>query len=235
VQPPPAARVGATAGRDPFPANLFRGRLWALALAVGVSLVGFVVLGFRATNNDVFGWDARLSRAIHDFENRETLWNRYVDLFDLVLSVYVQAVVFALVAIVILILIRGGRHREAVFVVVGFGGATVIGVIAKALVAQPPVDPGGSGFSFPSGHAARSMAAAAVFAALAWETRWRRAVLAAGSAFVALTGVAVVYHEWHWISDVLGGWFLSIAWLGSVALAMSAGTLAQRRSRRQRS
>jgi membrane-associated phospholipid phosphatase len=217
--------------RDPFPAKLFPRSLARLALAVGICLVGYAVLANRAANNDVYAWDTRLSQRIHDFENRETLWNRYVDLFDIVLSVYVQAALFALAAVVILLLIRTGRRGEAVFAGVGLAGATVIAVVAKVLVAQPPVDAGGNEFAFPSGHAARSMAAAAVFAALAWETRWRKTILAAGSVFVVLMGIALVYNEWHLVSDVLGGWFLSLAWLGSVALAMSVGTLARGRPR----
>ncbi len=45
-------------------------------------------------------------------------------------------------------------------------------------------------------------------------------MIVAGAAVVLLVGTGVVYHEWHWISDVLAGWCLAIAWLGCVWLAL---------------
>jgi membrane-associated phospholipid phosphatase len=204
----------------PLPADLEGRRLAILAGCVVGSLVGFAVLAVRAWQNTVFAWDARFSIAIHDLENRDAIWNRHVDAFDLVLSVYVQALGAVLISVLVLVLIRWKRYREAVFVAASVIGAAAIGVVAKTVVAQPPVDPNGSGFSFPSGHAVRSMTSALVLAAISWETRWRVAVTAAAVTIAVLIGVAVVYEEWHWASDVLGGWLLSIAWVGCVALAM---------------
>jgi undecaprenyl-diphosphatase len=101
------------------------------------------------------------------------------------------------------------------------GGILVFDPILKNLFARPPVEPDGSGYTFPSGSAMRSMAAAGSLTAVAWPTRWRWPTALLGALVVALIGLAVVYHSWHWTSDVLGGWCVSVAWVASVWLALS--------------
>jgi membrane-associated phospholipid phosphatase len=199
-----------------------RRRLLVLALAVAAPLAALVPLVIQAWRKEVFAWDESLSKAIHAYQNRETFWNEHFDVFDLVLSRSGQLLEFLLVGAVFLLLLARGRLRGALFVALGFGGATVLGVVLKEVFAQPPPDPNGTGSSFPSGHALRSMAAAAILTALAWPTRLRWPVVVGGGVVVVLIGIAVVYHEWHWASDALAGWLLAIAWVGCVWLTLSA-------------
>jgi undecaprenyl-diphosphatase len=85
--------------------------------------------------------------------------------------------------------------------------------VLKELFERPPVSEHGDGYSFPSGHAMRSMAAAAAVVLLAWPTRRRRPVAIVAAVFVAVLGLALVYNGWHWPSDVLAGWCLALAWV----------------------
>jgi membrane-associated phospholipid phosphatase len=207
------------------PLGLGERRLLVATLAIAVPLALLAPLAVRAWQNDVFGWDAELSTTIHAYENRETIWNRHVDVFDVVLRSGFQFVGVLLVLTVLAAMLLRERLREVLFIALGVGGAAVLGVFLKEIFEQPPVDPGsGGGYSFPSGHALRSMAAAAVLVVLAWPTRWRWPTALLGAIVVPLIGVAVVYHEWHWASDVLAGWAIGIAWVGCVWLALSSAS-----------
>jgi undecaprenyl-diphosphatase len=187
-------------------------------LTAAVSLAAFVLLAIPVLREEVAGWDVAISEWIHAFENRDTPLDAF-DPFSLVLDPAVQLLGLLLVLATAGLLVRQGDSRRALFLAVGVVGAAALGVALKEAFARPPVDDGGGGgYSFPSGHAVRSLAAAAALAVVAWPTRFRRPAALAGAAVVALIGVAVVYHEWHWTSDVLAGWCVAIGWLACVWL-----------------
>jgi membrane-associated phospholipid phosphatase len=208
--------VDAPAARPP-PA---RRRALVVAALVVTSLAAFAPLAVQAWQNDAFAWDVDISEAIHAYENEDTILDTYVDPFDLVLKSPVQLLGVLVVIVVLAALLRQGRRRAAVFMALGVGGIAVLGPILKEVFARPSIDPDGGGDTFPSGHAIRSMAAAAALAVVAWPTRWRWGAAVVGALGVTLIGIAVVYHEWHWASDVVSAWLLAIAWLGSVWLAL---------------
>lgn len=201
-------------------ARAARRRPVALAVAlVVVSLAAFVPLAVEAWQKDAFAWDENVSEWIHAYENEETVLDAYVDPFDLVLDRWLHLLGAVVVAVVFAALLRRGRRRAALFVALGVGGAIVLGAVLKEVIARPNIDPPGDG-AFPSGHAIRSMAAAGALAVVAWPTRWRWPVSLAGAVVVVLIGIAVVYHEWHWTTDVLGAWLLAVAWLSALWLAL---------------
>jgi len=197
----------------------------ALAAASSVGL--FVLLAVPVVRDDVSNWDAAVSEWIHSFENRDTPLDE-LDPFSLVLDPVVQALGLLLVLAIVGLLVRRGEARQALFLGAGVVGAAVLGLVLKEAFARPPVDAGGSGYSFPSGHAVRSLAAAAALGVVAWRTHHRRRVAIAGAAVVVLIGIAVVYHEWHWMSDVLAGWCLAVAWLAGVWLVVRPSPPARR-------
>ena len=191
-----------------------------LALAaVAVSLGLFFFFAVPVLRGEVAGWDAAVSEWIHSFENRDTPLSAF-DPFGLVLNPRAQALGLLLVFATTAFLLRGGDRRGAIFVVAGIVGAAILGVVLKEAFARPPVDPNGSGYSFPSGHAVRSFAAGAALAVVAWPTRFRRPVVITGAIVIVLIGVAVVYHEWHWTSDVFAAWCVATAWLAGVWLVV---------------
>ncbi|WP_433057312.1 phosphatase PAP2 family protein [Dactylosporangium sp. CS-033363] len=88
-------------------------------------------------------------------------------------------------------------------------------------VVEQPVAHGG-GNSFPSGHSLNSFIcyAALVLVFLpALEARWRRPLLIAVGAVVALIGFSRLALGVHFLSDVVGGWSLAVAWVGLCAAA----------------
>jgi membrane-associated phospholipid phosphatase len=196
--------------------------LRAAALAVGLPLVAFTPHAVQAWRKDVSAWDAWLSERIHALENRDTILGAYIDPFDVVLHPAVQLSGAIVVLVAIAATFWDGRRRLAITSLLAVGGAVVLGPVLKEVFERPPVDPIGEqgGSAFPSGHALRSMAAASALGLIAWPTRWRWPVVFGAAVVVLLIGFAVVYHEWHWASDVLGGWSLALAWLGCVWLTV---------------
>jgi len=188
------------------------------AIAAAASLGLFVPLAAEAWQEDVSTWDAKVSRGLHGSEVRSLL-NSRIDVLDLVLHPAVQLVGLLVVVTVFLLLASQGRLRLALMIGVAVGGILVFEPILKNLFARPPVESDGSGYTFPSGSAMRSMAAAASLTVAAWPTRWRWPTALLGALVVGLIGIAVVYHSWHWTSDVLGGWCVSVAWVAAVWLA----------------
>jgi membrane-associated phospholipid phosphatase len=196
------------------------------ALFVAASLAAFMPLAAQAWQKDAFAWDTDLSRAIHAYENRDTILDRQVDPFTVVLNPAVELLGFLLVLVAIVTLDAHGRRRDAVFVALGVAGASLLGPVLKEIFDRPGIDPNGNP-SFPSGHAIRSMAAAAALTVVAWPTRWRRPMAILSAIAVLVIGFAVVYHEWHWASDVLGAWLLAAAWLGCVWLVLWPSSLSR--------
>jgi membrane-associated phospholipid phosphatase len=189
-------------------------------------MAAFFALSVPVWQNDVAGWDAAVSKRIHAYENRDTAFDR-VDPFSIVLGLKVQGLGLLVVLAAAAILALHGKGRRALFLVLGVVGAAVLAVVLKDVFERPPVDPNGSGYSFPSGHALRSGAAAIALGVVAWPTRLRWPVAAVATLVAVTVGVGVVYHEWHWASDTLAGWSIAIAWIASVWLVLrprSGGT-----------
>lgn len=108
-------------------------------------------------------------------------------------------------------------------------GSLVMTVAGKDLIgrARPPqalaVPPFETSPSFPSGHALNATVIAGIVAYVVL-TRSRRPVsrrLVAGVAiaYALLMGMTRVYLGHHWLTDVLTGWLLGLAWLAVVIAA----------------
>jgi undecaprenyl-diphosphatase len=93
---------------------------------------------------------------------------------------------------------------------------------------RPPFADGGARYeslSFPSGHSSGIATLVAVALVLAWPlltTAGRRWCLAAGAALVLLVGLTRMWLGVHYLSDVVGGWSLGLAWTLGTALLFGA-------------
>jgi membrane-associated phospholipid phosphatase len=93
---------------------------------------------------------------------------------------------------------------------------------------RPAFENGGAsyeGLSFPSGHSSGIATIVTVAVVLAWPrltVRQRRLALAAGAALVVLVGLTRMWLGVHFLSDVVGGWALGLAWTLLLAAAFDA-------------
>lgn len=130
-------------------------------------------------------------------------------------------------AIGVVALLRAHRGRAAVYLVATTTTSGVLVQLVKAWVSRPrpslvaPVATA-SGKSFPSGHA---MGATVVYGALlvvfasGAARRPRRWVIAGVVALVAAIGFTRLALGVHYISDVLAGYVLGLAWLAAATAA----------------
>jgi membrane-associated phospholipid phosphatase len=137
-------------------------------------------------------------------------------------------VYFAAVPVIAALLRR--RPLVALAIAAMLLGANVTTQLLKPLLAQPRPDAllGGSqpvaAASWPSGHAtaAMSLAFAAVLAAPA---RWRGVAAAVGAAFAVAVSYSFLTLEWHYPSDVLGGFLVAATWtLFAIAAVLAVNT-----------
>jgi undecaprenyl-diphosphatase len=120
--------------------------------------------------------------------------------------------------------------RLATFAVVTGIGAAVLTSGAKALVGRlrPVVEvvvATAPGASFPSGHALGSTVAYGVVVLVflpAMPARARPWLVSAVAVLLALVGFTRVALGVHYVSDVLAGWALGVAWLGVTATAFQS-------------
>ncbi|WP_232807323.1 phosphatase PAP2 family protein [Geodermatophilus chilensis] len=93
---------------------------------------------------------------------------------------------------------------------------------------RPAFENGGAGYdglSFPSGHSSGIATLVTIALVLAWPrlaARHRRLALAAGAGLAVLVGLTRMWLGVHFLSDVVGGWALGVAWTLLVAAAFDA-------------
>ena len=116
-----------------------------------------------------------------------------------------------------------------VLTLVAAAGSLAMTATGKELIgrARPPlhlaVPPYEESPSFPSGHTLNSTVLIGLLVYLLLRrldsARVRTAVLVAGGAFVGAMGLSRVFLGHHWLTDVMVGWTLGLAWLSVVVTA----------------
>jgi undecaprenyl-diphosphatase len=131
-------------------------------------------------------------------------------------------------AVVTVLLIRERAWVDVWFVLTAVVGSQIVVTFLKEWFDRPRPDAGPAvplpeSSSFPSGHATSGIA---VFGALAIVFSERlpagraRSLVWAGAVLVGLgTGVSRLVLNVHFVSDVLAGWCLGLAWLSACLLA----------------
>jgi membrane-associated phospholipid phosphatase len=151
----------------------------------------------------------------------------FVTVLDVITGLGGRPITVWLVVIVLIsMLIRGQRRLAAYLVVTGLG-ALMLDPSLKLIVGRlrPVVDvpvASAPGNSFPSGHALGSIVAYGalllVFLPIV-SRRWRAVMTTGFAAIVVLIGFTRIALGVHYVSDVLAGWLLGLAWLGVTAYA----------------
>jgi membrane-associated phospholipid phosphatase len=204
----------------------FTGRsLVGLLAVVGVgSGFGLLLLLVR------FGWEP-LYRLDHGAANslNEVVSEHHalVTVLQAITDLGGRPITLWLVIIVVFGLLIRRQRRLAAYLIVTGAGALMLDPSLKIIVGRlrPVVDvpvASAPGNSFPSGHALGSTVAygALLLIFLPVASRRLRAVaISAFAAIVVLVGFTRVALGVHYVSDVLAGWLLGLAWLGVTAHA----------------
>jgi membrane-associated phospholipid phosphatase len=116
-----------------------------------------------------------------------------------------------------------------VLMLIASAGSLAMTAVGKGLIGRvrPPlsqaVPPYEQSPSFPSGHTLNSTVVVGLVVYLLLvrlrSTLTRVTVTAAGTAFVVAMGLSRVFLGHHWLTDVMVGWTLGLAWLGAVVTA----------------
>jgi len=195
-------------------------------LAMGVLLIGSAWL-FLGVLEDVVTGDplVRADQSLYQLmQSLRTPWGDRVMVFVTELG---DGVVIALVATAVLVWLSWRRHWRAAgywIAAIGFGqlAATVLKLVLQR--ARPLADlyDGLSAYAFPSGHATMSMVAygfLAVLVARNFSLPRRWIVYALAALLIGVIAVSRLYLGAHWLSDVLGGLSLGLAWVSLLAIA----------------
>jgi membrane-associated phospholipid phosphatase len=199
----------------------------------GVVLLALLGAGVRADFAPQLSVDAAVSEALYAGDDR-------AGALDLLLEVLTAPGLFwfriAVFLPVLVLLLRRKLVWTAGWLV---SAVVLIGPVTMLLKeffgrVRPGFTEGGARYeslSVPSGHSSGIATLVTVALVLAWPLLARRArywALAGGAALVVLVGLTRMWLGVHYLSDVLGGWSLGVAW--SLLTALLFGAFAEGRS-----
>ena len=202
-------------------------RLSLFAMAFLLLAIPFgVLLRQVKTNGTLVRWDTAAARGLHGWVRRSPGLVRALE----VLTFFGSPVWFyAVVGLAAAFLLVRHRRRLATFLVVTCLGGGLLDTVVKVAVNRPRpslVDPVATahGKSFPSGHA---MSSAIGYGALLLvflpvvAPRLRRIIVGAVAVMLAAIGFSRLALGVHYITDVLGGYVLGLAWLAASTAAFN--------------
>jgi membrane-associated phospholipid phosphatase len=203
-------------------------RLTLVAIAVLIVAVPFAGLTFEVMGDGPSTrWDSGAAQRLNGWVDDRP---RVVTILQLVSWLGRPPLLAVLVVAVSVWCLRNGRHRLVAFLVATSLGGGIVDTIVKELVDRPrpvvanPVTTA-IGKSFPSGHA---MSSTVTFGALLvvllplLSPPARRVAFAAYVALVAAIGGSRLFLGVHYVTDVIGGYLLGVAWLVGAVAAFQA-------------
>lgn len=133
-------------------------------------------------------------------------------------------VLLPLAGVIVAVLLKRRQKREAVLLVLGFGGAAAITYALKLFFGRPrqvlfpPLIPMPTDLSFPSSHTSQITAFALCTAIIVCRLSSRHCRTAAVLAVLiaGLVGLSRLYLQVHFLSDVIAGALLSLLWVGGL-------------------
>jgi undecaprenyl-diphosphatase len=195
---------------------------WPVAveiLLLAACLAAFGALAAAVSRDDfITDWDRDLNERLKDTHSRA------VELFTHLGSFWG---LLALAAVATALLARRRAWTDITFLLASFAGAAILNALAKAAIARPrPLfhDPSlvFRTHSFPSGHTMGTTAVCTALAiVIARRTRYGPPAIAAAAAMIGLIAASRIYLGAHYVSDVVGGVLLGIAWVLVVLLALT--------------
>ena len=206
----------------------------AWATVVGcVILLGLLGAGVRSDFRPQLSVDATVSQALYAGDDRAGALDALLEILTAPGVTWFRFVVF--LPVVVLLLGRRLAWTAAWLVT----AVTLVAPLTELLKnffgrVRPDFVEGGARYeslSFPSGHSSGIATLVTVALILAWPllaARARHWALAGGAALVLLVGLTRMWLGVHFLSDVIGGWSLGVAW--SLLTALLFGAFAERRA-----
>jgi membrane-associated phospholipid phosphatase len=210
---------------DPEARFGLRATLFAVALVLVAVPFSYLVLQVLS-KGPLARWDVHTAEAIHRWVLRHRGLVHGLNVISLLGKPPTLALLTALAAAYVF---WRGRRRLALFLVVAVVGGGFVDSAVKLAVnrPRPQLDhplASAIGKSFPSGHAMSSIITYGVLLLVFLPVlpRLGRLLLTAFAvALVAAIGASRLMLGVHFVSDVLGGWILGLAWLAAVTAAFS--------------
>ena len=129
-------------------------------------------------------------------------------------------------AIVVIMTVRWRSRTPVLLLSIGTAGSLLMTAVGKDLVgrARPPVTsailPYETSPAFPSGHALNNTVVACLIAYLLLlhltSLLWRIVSMALAVIWFVTIGLTRVFLGYHWLTDVIAGWLLGLAWTAMV-------------------
>jgi undecaprenyl-diphosphatase len=173
-----------------------------------LALVGLLVLLALALE---LGWWSRFDDSVSDWvasQQGTLLWHAAKVVFDVATPVIELPITLALGLV-----LAWRRHRWEIAgeAAIRVGLVVALVLLLKPLLAVPgPRSTGDHGGSFPSGHTTSTLVCVALI--LAW-VGWPRSItgrVAVSGVVVVIVGLSVIYLNYHYVSDVVGGIMLGL-------------------------
>lgn len=204
-----------------------RSVLALVALAIVAVPFGLLLLLVRAKWTPLLSVDNSARDELHRYTVEHPAFATAMKMMSTAGSAPVYLTGFALVAAWLL---YRHRPRPAVFAVVTVTGSAVLNALVKRAVqrARPVVaDPvtTTTGLSFPSGHAQSAVVTYATLLLLFWSAMrsvCRRVAVTVAAVIVLGIGLSRVALSVHYVSDVLAGYVLGLAWVIAMIAMFSA-------------
>ena len=177
------------------------------------------------TGDPIVRWDVEFSRWLHVHSSPAL-----VSLFEVVTWAGNAAVLAAVTLAAAALLYRGGRRTDAYFVLGGALGIEVLNALLKLAFHRPRPELAYvhlDTYSFPSGHAAGSAAIYGIVLYLFARGRRPAVAVVCSVAYVVLIATICfsrLYLEVHYLSDVLAGASLGLAWAAGCVLIRELNT-----------
>jgi len=220
----------------PQPAKLIEGLALAGLMAALLSLFLFTRLASEMREGETASFDNAVRGWVHQFASPGmTQAMRFISLLG-------YDILLAELAIAIVIFLRIGWRRAAIWLSVTMAGSVLLDMTLKHVFQrQRPVPYFGDAphsYSFPSGHALSSFCFYSVMAGLIVDRVERLSVrvfvgVMAGAVVLAI-GISRIYLGVHYPSDVVAGYIAAAMWVSTMLVIDHLGTRAVRHVIRRR-
>jgi undecaprenyl-diphosphatase len=185
---------------------------WLLVFVLVSGLVAlFTELAEDVWFKEGFARDAPIILAIHNLSSPT------LDMLMRAVTLTGGSVAITLAIVLFVWFARKHNYLDAATIAISLSGGAALNSIMKVLLSRPrpslfPPLVYASGFSFPSGHVAASVAVYGFLAVLLWRQGHRGLAILSG-AWVLMVAVSRIYLGVHYPSDALGAIAFSSLWL----------------------